>query len=63
MRKVQRDCLFQNTLRDLSACYSNWDADALSDEEEMARRQLLLLCENIVSSWSYTFDLVEVDEY
>ena len=54
-------CRFQNTLSDLRDCYSNWDNDDLSNEEERARSRILSLCEDIVSDWSEIFDLEEKD--
>ena len=48
-------CRFQNTLRDLRDCYENMDEE-LSDEENRARKQLIILCETIVENCTNIYE-------
>lgn len=48
-------CRMQNTLQDLSDCYSEGnmeDAECRSDEERKARYELIVLCHEIASDYA-----------
>jgi hypothetical protein len=43
-------CRFQNTVQDLQDCYSHL-FDQLHDDEEIARDDLIILCQQIIDDW------------
>ena len=44
---------FENTLRDLRDCHEHIDDTGLSDEEEQARRKLMVLCFQIADDYFF----------
>ena len=51
-------CRFRNTLNDLQDCFNNFDDNDLDLSESNARRELYILCCNIVKS----YDLEDIDQ-
>ncbi len=53
-------CRFQNTLKDLRDCHDEIGNEDLSPEEDMARKKLIKLCQDIIADAEFN-GLIEED--
>lgn len=52
---------FENTLRDLRDCKEHLHDPDLGPEEDVARRRLVKLCEDIAEEWGFEYGTDETD--
>ena len=54
-------CRFENTVPDLQDCFDHWD-DAISYREQVARKRMLKICQDIVEYCEDNDEAIEITE-